>query len=277
MSNFIKKTGYLTDSEIKEIGKKRSNVYFPTNYNFLMSHRGHRPGCLHLYLGTSGCGKSTLVRSILVDSLKFASEDVKILVWLSEEGREDFLFEVSKIIGDSRDKMKQVTVLSELSVVDKIESPQARLEFLFENLMQGYDLVIFDNITTSQFYCDKRYDTQADFAIELKHAAEETESAFILVAHTKDGVYDSMNRLIDITDIRGGKSIVNILNFYYIIQRFEINNSFYPTIRILKHRGQRPEHRLYRLVFDPVTEHFSKDVALDFKEFKEAFKERNHL
>jgi hypothetical protein len=110
-----------------------------------------------------------------------------------------------------------------------------------------------------------------------KQVTKKLNMSTIVIAHTDAKATDSMGRLININDIRGSKTITNLAEFAYILQRFELEKSFFPTIRTVKHRSQELVHNLYMLNYDSRLRSFSGDLAIDFKKFKEVFNARNKL
>ena len=78
-------------------------------------------------------------------------------------------------------------------------------------------------------------------------------------------------------DIRGCKSIINVVQYCYILQRFHINEFYFPTLRITKHRGQTVDEKMYYITYDKEKNLYIEDRHLDFEEMKDNFKRRNVL
>ena len=138
-------------------------------------------------------------------------------------------------------------------------------------------IIFYDNITTSEFYCDIHPSEQSTFIWELKELISKVKKPLILVAHTASEISENTPRFISITDIRGSKTIANLVQFYYILQRFSIEDAFYPTLRILKHRGQTVKDTMYYLYYSKEKNIYYKDKKIDFNAIKEAFRSRNVL
>jgi hypothetical protein len=101
--------------------------------------------------------------------------------------------------------------------------------------------------------------------------------ATLIVAHTDASINDSHKDFININHIRGSKTICNLVEFAYILQRFEIGQTFFPTLRIVKSRNQNLIHNLYALKYEQRLRSYVGDKAIPFEEFKEAHGKRNRL
>lgn len=264
-------TLHFTSDEQQQLEKEQREVHFPSSLGFLNAHNGLRRGSFHIILGTTGGGKSTLVRTLIRDIVFCKEKEFHVALWLSEEEVKDYRTQVAYGV-PSHDRLLNTSALSELELSDSSEM------YLFEWLdMIKPDVFIFDNITTSKFYNDKNASDQGKFVTKLKNIAKKLNIAMVVVAHTDAKAHDAMGRLINLNDIRGSKSISNLCEFAYILQRFEVGEMFFPTIRIVKHRSQDLIHNLYFLEYDKRIRAFTGDKHLDFKKFKEMFNARNKL
>lgn len=264
-------TLHFTASEQAEFETEQNRVHFGSNLGFLNAHNGLRRGSLHLVLGTTGGGKSTLVRTILRDLIFRPEKEFHVALWLSEEEVQDYRAQVAYGM-PSHDRLLNTSAFSELCAENVSE-----LRFFEWLEFNKPDVLIFDNITTSKFYNDRQVSEQGKFANKLKQATKRLNMATIVIAHTDAKATDSMGRLITINDIRGSKTISNLAEFAYILQRFELEKNFFPTIRTVKHRSQELIHNLYMLIYDNRLRSFSGDKAIEFKQFKEVFNARNKL
>lgn len=251
-----------------------NNVEIKSCFNFLKSHNGLRPGKLHLAIGTTGSGKSTLVRALVLDILKNNPEQ-SLVLYLSEENEEDLRDEFSQA-NVTFEKPVNLFVLSEDQHANASASD---LLNLIENKVKTSKatVLIFDNITTSLAYNDQSPSDQFKFISKIKTLTKKLNIATLLIAHTNSQTSDNSNQLIKETDIRGSKSIVNLVEFLYIIQRFQIKEFYFTAIRIIKHRGQNITASVFRLVYQKAIRSFENDKEINFETFKEAFRERNHL
>jgi archaellum biogenesis ATPase FlaH len=266
-----KMTLYFTDKEQSEYEKELREIHFHSSLGFLNAHNGFRRGCLHLILGTTGGGKSTLVRALLRDLLFNKANDCHVGIWLSEETVADYRAQLAAGV-PSHDRLLKTEAFSELEAIDLGE-----LKFFEWIEFHRPDIMLFDNITTSKFYMDKRPHEQAAFATKVKNIAKRLNMAVVLVAHTDANVSDSQKGLININQIRGSKTICNLVEFAYILQRFAVGEGFFPTIRVVKSRGQNLLHSLYMLKYDERLRSYSSDSALNFEKFKEVYANRNRL
>jgi ABC-type iron transport system FetAB ATPase subunit len=265
-------TLYFTEEEQLKYAAEQSTIHFASSLGFLNSHNGFRRGSLHMVIGTAGGGKSTLVRTLIRDFLfQKANMKFNMGLCLSEETVLEYRRQVSYGL-PSHEILLNTIAISELEQTGWNKKR-------FSDWVRTYspDLLIFDNITTSQFYMDMQAKEQAKFAIELKALTKEVNCATVIIAHTDADITDGIERLIHLNDIRGSKSIVNLVEFGYILQRFEVGSTFFPTVRTVKHRSQDLIHSLYSLQYDKRTRSFTGDTAINFEKFKELFNERNRL
>ena len=268
-----------------ELVKQRSQTVWYSDFTFLKEHNGFRPGSMHLFLGVSHGGKSTLTRSMIWDSLRRCPKDKKVLVWLSEETEEDFLIEFL-LAATHMEKEDLFCLTDKLIIHSEMAWPeyfkrgeiQKKKDYMTETFLRDDIAIIFyDNLTTSEFYCDIHPSEQSTFVWQVKELISRTQKPFVCVAHTASEISENTPRFISMTDIRGSKTITNLVQFFYILQRFSIEDSFYPTLRILKHRGQTVKDTMYFLNYDSNRNLYTKDKKIDFTAIKEAFRQRNVL
>ena len=266
----------LTKEEVEVLHEQADRTFFRTHFKFLKSHKGFRPKNIHMVLGTSHGGKSTLIRSLLTDICTGAVKQ-NVLLWLSEETELEFLSEFYRS-GINPDNVKNLHVLSELDLMERYNTPKNLLRYIEMYCGENdIGLLFFDNITTSMIYMGRSPSDQAKISIDLKKMCQLLALPFIIIAHTGAAVTDSSNRLIEMNDIRGGKSIVNLAQFFYVLQTFHCDSEIYTTIRITKHRGQEVDHRFYKLIYSRKERLYARDELVQFKEFKEIYKKRNVL
>ena len=221
-------------------------------------------------MGSSHSGKSTIVRSFILDAL-CENPDKKILIFLSEESKADFLTEFAKNEYRNENGLSRLKIISELD--DEYQTCGLRL------MLNEFkpDILFYDNLTTSECYMDKRISTQGAISKEFKNIAKKYQIPVVLVVHTGADVTDNMTRLVEMNDIRGCKALVNLANMFYVIQTFKMTGHVYPSIRITKHRGEECEHKLFLMRYDKKKFFYFTDQEITFKQFKEAFQKRDHL
>lgn len=262
------KTLETNETEKALFKENREYTAWFSKFSFLLQHNGFRPGGLHTFLGTTGGGKSTLMRSLLIDALKL-NPGKTLGVYLSEESKDDLRASLSVLEGCD---FSRAEVVSELD-----GGPEVFRDFVERIFAGQYDLVIIDNLTTMNSYNDQKPERQYQVVQFLKKLAVDAGVAIIIVCHTDGKTQDNGNRLLSEIDLRGSKSLVNLTQFLYVMQRFKINENFFPTITIRKYRGHVIEHSLFLLKFNKKTMLFDADVSLPFEEFKKIFKMRNTL
>ena len=253
-----------------------------SKFGFLNAHNGLRNGKLHVMMGSSHSGKSTLLRSLLFDALD-NNPDKKIFIFLTEESENDFLKELAVSGYRNQDGLDRLKILC---AYDQKRLPSLA-DLIFYLKETEPDIFFFDNITTCNFYADASVKAQGDIVYNLKALAKEMDIPFYIVVHTGAEVVDNMRRMIEMNDIRGSKQIVNMAEFFYIAQGFvsSIWDSLLKknkeikrlTIFIKKHRGENCRSRIFYLEYNDQKRLYEKDMEIDFKQFKNYFKDRNHL
>lgn len=255
--------------------EEQDKIYFKSNLNFLKSHGGLRPKCVHTFLGPTHAGKSTMGRTLVLDIL-INNENCKLHIHLTEETRLQYLTELSRS-GVSVDIMNRLTISSEQDG-NAIRGINDSWEYFKQSITESEaEIVILDNLTTSEMYADQRPHTQTRFVKRLKEFSQKKNIAMIQLAHTGAEAAISVSRLINENDIRGSKSTVNNTEFLYILQQFETSLQKYSTIRIIKHRGQSPQDKLYLLEYSLTGRFYSSDRVLPFEKLKKIFSSRVKL
>lgn len=252
--------------------KDQNTVHMKSKYGFLNAHNGLRRGSTHVLMGTAGGGKSTLVRSVLRDFI-FNKEntDLGVVLHLSEESCLEYKGQLIHSV-PSHEQLDRGALISEE------EHPDEDFDYFLErHRVLAPDLLIYDNMTTSRFYEGTSVKAQAKIFSKIKALTKELNCATLIVAHTKADISDGMDRFINMNDIRGSKAIPNMAEFFYILQRFKVEDDFFPTLRILKSRSQQLIHSMYYLQYEKSTRSYVKDSAISFDQFKEAYTKRQRL
>lgn len=267
----------LSKREIETLKEMNAQVHYNSKYEFLRSHNGYRPSSLHMFLGISGGGKSTLARTLVNDLLKVPSETCpKVMLWLSEETYYSYMEQLSYC--DGLMNLDKLIVCSEQDEEFLSLSDTDKKKYFARAVMEsGTDIVIYDNITTSHFYADKSTADQLKFATYLKSCAIKRDIPIIIFGHTGGSATDFNDRILQPNDIRGSKSIVNLVEFLYVMQQIRSNQSIYSTIRVCKHRSQQVDHFLFLLIYCKDSRFYTRDKQLEFSSFKEMFKARDKL
>lgn len=265
---------YFSDEEKQDFEKKQREVEIGTQFGFLSAHNGLRRGSVHVVIGTAGGGKSTLIRSILRDFLFHPSnQQLEASILLSEETCLEYKSQLAFGL-ESLEPLKRGVLTSEQ------ENPNWSFDyFLGQQKILSPDLFIYDNMTTSKFYEGAKVSRQAEIFNKIKDFTKVTNCATIVIAHTGANISDGMDRLINMNDIRGAKSIPNMAEFFYILQRFkdETTDHFFPSIRTVKHRGQELIHSMYLLQYDKRFRAYMGDKSINWGQFVEFHKKRQRL
>lgn len=264
-------TLYYTDKEQADYGAALKQVHFPSKLGFANSTNGFRRGNMHLFIAGTGGGKTTLTRTLIRDLLFQPGPAPIVCVWLSEESLGEYKALLSMGL-PSDDRLLNTNAFSEQDKADASE-----LLFFEWVEMHAPDVLIFDNITTSKFYSDKRPHEQAAFASKLKSVIKKTNCAGLIVAHADAQQTQQKGGLLDINNIRGSKAICNLTEFGYLFQTFRTPKATYSILRIAKSRSQNVIHDTYLLNFNPLTMSYLTDTAIPFEKFKEVYNERNRL
>jgi hypothetical protein len=137
-------------------------------------------------------------------------------------------------------------------------------------------VVFFDNLSTSQVYVNLSESEQGIFSGFLSDLAAELNIVIFFVSHTGKQVSDYINRLLTGDDIRGSNQLYMKSSYFYIMQRFSINQDFFSFIRIRKHRGEvKKMHKDYALAYRQGV--YVGDFQIDHDDIAEMFTQRNRL
>lgn len=250
----------------------KAHNFFPTKFNFLQGHNSFRPGYIHMLLGTSGTGKSTVVRSLV----KEVAKNDKVLVWLSEESTMDFIYAINKL-GISEESLKNIRVISEQDFpINRKRNMFAYRQYFEEQVtLINPGVVFFDNITTNFLYESSLPSKQHEHMEWLKDFFSKKEIAMFIVAHTGAKVHDNQQTLIDLSDIRGSKTATNVAEYFYIYQRLNVSDKFFPFIRIRKAREYQ-HSGIFLLEYDLNIRGYVGDSKIDYETFKKTFNKRDH-
>ena len=263
----------VTELERCRLIEESETVYINSKFEFLKEIKGLRPEGFHLILSTTGAGKSTLVKSILRELLT----KVRVHLWLTEESIKDLNLAIAR--GAFTDLMlRNLTVDSEESNELKAIKGKALIDF-FENRVRETKahVVLLDNISTSSFYMNERPDAQGEIAKRLKFIGQATGAAMVIVTHT-DGTLNEVNQnLISENNVRGGKTIANLAEFMFAIQRLKVKEDIFTFVRILKCRSHSIDRRIFQMSYEKNTGLYGKDYFVNWETFKEVYNARNQL
>lgn len=265
---------------LNEMKDERGKMKFLSHFNFLRSHRGWRDGCIHTLMGAASGGKTTMVKSIMVDLLENARDKGNIGVFLSEQDLGSFLLDMNTTGYRNQDQLDRMHVRSQQDdyVYDATDTPEKLLKYL-EVFIKENDLkfLVMDNLTTIAAYEGANVQKQSWIAFQVKKLAKKFNIPFLVVAHVGSGITEGANHLIDQNHIRGSRVWTNISEYFYIMQRFDIGETIFQTLRICKHRNHEVATKMYQFKYHSLTRMYVQDIALSFVKFKEIYKQRNRL
>jgi hypothetical protein len=120
---------------------------------------------------------------------------------------------------------------------------------------------------------DKKTSQQSEIAMWLKDFTKNT--TLFIIAHSNGDGYE--DKFLNENDIRGSKSITNLVEFLYILQPIRVGDKLFQFVNIIKHRGQNISGKFFRLFYSHELKSFDRDLKIEFKDIKEVFKQRNTL
>ena len=263
----------VTNSD--QLGLLNGQMFFPTDFRFLLATNGIRPGCLHGLIGTMGSGKSRLFQKIISQ----AAEGAKILVLVSEETSEEYSLGLRRYV-KSQKVLDNITILEETNMPDEvIRNHDAFLGYIKQAYIDSDAEILFiDNVTTSQLYSEETgFINQTKTSKFLHRLCKSNLKATIFyLAHTGKTVKDNSVYLMVPEDIRGSAQLPIRTEYFYCMQKFTSGNAQYNIIIIRKHRHH--DHigdRYYIAYFD--NGKYLKDETIPFDDVNKIFKGRDKL
>lgn len=264
----------MTADKCSELKKENETQYFTSKFSFLNNHKGMRPGCVHLLVGTSGSGKSSLARELIIDCAKTG----KVLTWLSEESEDSYSMLVNEACPHDAIK-NNIKLISEMTApVDIFKSVKTFIEYLKETLVYSEAKILFiDNITTSYLYSDAvKIQGQTEAATALRVMASQFKIPIFVIAHTQKGIFDNNSHLISVNDVRGSSAIALTAPYAYSLQSFKCEKDQHVILKVEKSRNHKGcNNRFYKLFFE--MGFYISDAEVSFENVNDLFKNRNRL
>lgn len=233
-----------------------------TLFHFMDDHFGFRPGCFHvLHAKTSG-GKTTLARKILSN----ISGSTKVLWYATEESIDDWKLKFSFF---NLPIERNVEFIAEEQIRDMTNDEYFLfMERQIEDLGEG--IIIFDNITTSTFYNDKKVDEQGKFIMRLKALIKKYPVSILLIAHFNGNIVTPM---FSSRDVRGSKTIANIAEYWYNLHRLRIDQQDshveVSLLHVEKARAHSTSDKCYQIDYDKKSQNYIEDRAVSWTVAKE--------
>lgn len=261
----------VTDFEVQMHVELRDRTVYPSRFEFLKSHNGIRPKALSGLLGSTGCGKSTLVKCIITET---ASNDAKVLVWLSEETVAEYQ---ELIYFLDKSALKNIVFVEEKEIPEEYKETQADFFAYFEQMVEesGCDIVFIDNVTSSAFY-NQRYGLAGqNKSAEFLRAFTKRICEIFYVAHTQSNITENYSKVINAEDIRGSKELSLMTEYLYIIQKFTSNSKQYNCLRNAKYRHHEKAAGWYSLTYE--NRAYIGDAKVPFNLINKIFKSRDYF
>lgn len=265
---------------MQEMKAESLKTHFLSQFKFLREHKGWRKSCLHTLIGTPSGGKTTLIKTILIDLMENAKGSGNIGIFLSEQDMTSFMVDLGTTGYGVQEQLDRLHVRTQQDecIADATETPTDLIKYLDLFVVENeISILMIDNITTTAAYESGRVQTQTAIATALKKVATKHNIPVIVVAHVGGNINEGASYLIDQNHIRGGKAIVNLSEYFYVLQKFEIGSNVFQTLRITKHRHHEIKHKFFTFRYSTKARIYVLDTAVNFKEFKELYKQRNTL
>ncbi len=260
-------------SAIEKRVKENKTIFFESKFNFLLEHYGYRPGCLHALLGTPGGGKTSLLKAMISE----ATIKKKVLLMLTEEQFKEY--EPDLHASNENYNPDNLLYMHEDSVPTEIKKDKkAALNYLRDQVNDSdCDVFFFDNITTSVFYASTSgLRWQEELISMLRRTAKTLNIPIIYAVHTNKNVKDNSNKLIDGEDVRGTNQSFQKSDYFYVLQRFQQENNYYPFLFLRKHRFHKfVDNKYFYLNFKNGC--YEEDKPTTFDKINQAFMQRNWL
>lgn len=255
---------------------KKDNVqFFGTCFNFLRGHNGIRPGNLHGLLATTGAGKSSLIKKLASECAEFC----KVLIWLSEETAEQYQAMINRIVTNDEITKNILYVEEKKMHPDLFQDIETFLKYFEDKIVESNCGVIFvDNATTSYLYSDQiGARGQNKVARFLSKITQKYNRPVFYAAHTGKGIYDNMDRLINIEDVRGNRQLATQTEYFYIINKITVNEKQYKILRVAKHRHHDEACGFFLLSWDSEKKFYTGDTKIEFNKVNEIFLARDKI
>lgn len=248
--------------------KDNETFYFgEPKFNFLKDHMGLRPGKVHMFLGPTGGGKSSLARTIISDMC----DKYRVTLVATEEAVEDL--ETTMSYSNKTISHENFSIVEESAILGLLTNRQSVDEYMlqleWELEINKTEVLIFDNFTTSEIYCDIKL--ALDFFSKIKILIAKLNIPMIAVCHTKTTVKNGM--FFEASDIRGYGGAAIKSEYLYCLFRFSEECDGYVRyanfVFVDKSRTHNNIKEAYRIYYDTQTKEYTSDQKATIQEFKE--------
>jgi len=251
-------------------------ILFPIpKFNMLHDHQSFRPGKKHVFFGQAGKGKTTLVRTFMAE----IGKSKRILWFSSEENLEETKTTLAKA-DIPNEVLVNISFVHEDTIKEKSGGNiDKALNIIMESIIQAdAEIIIYDNLTTSEFFDLKKPDEAASFYNGLSSIMKQFKKPLILLAHTSASQKEinAINAHSDM--VRGLKISTNKAEFVYYVFELTVTVPHKQIIGVeeerrltfvktLKSRGKNTQGNIYQLIYDKEKSIYSHDVVINHKVF----------
>lgn len=258
---------------LEKLAGRHQITLWGSRFEFLRCTAGIRPASLIGLLGTTGTGKSSVAKAIVAD----CAMEAPLFLWLNEETPEEYAVGLQRAKANLN--RENIIMFHEDQLSASVKKDLDQILFcVFESIIQaGVKLVILDNITSSCLY-DSHFGEagQAKVIDEFRRFTRKNGITIFFLIHTDKNTNNNSGKLISGENVRGTNRSFMAADYFYILQRFDVNNAFFTFITIAKHRNH-PELRTKYFRLNYTAGHYSSDEAIDFERVNNAFNDRNYL
>ena len=275
----------MTPSDIKESLEKRKKIFFHTELDFLREHNGFRPGYTHAFIAPISVGKSTMIRSVILDIIK-CNPTKKILLYLTEESKEDFLVEIAQTASKFGPEQfeKFMNLFNERIVIwseSSCELPEGEVSGTYPedkifHVINSHqcDIIVMDNITTSEHYISATPASQARIVSRMKKFIKHEQIPLVIVAHTKKGT-NLKNGLYGVDDIRGSGALSLLVEYSYPLFSVITPDQIFSILRVEKNRTHnKTTSSFYAMKYHSRMRYYTKSENISVEMFNTHFKNR---
>jgi len=264
-----------TLEKINQAKLRKRTTYWNSEFNFIKTFNGFRPGHIHTFLSNTGGGKSSLAKSIILDATVMNPEK-KILLWLTEDRKEDWEADFFEAINP--EKFSNLFIFSEKDFLKNGKiMPEELFRFILKSIIEkDIGLLILDNITTSTFYTIEDYDIIA----KMLQGSMPDHIATIVFSHTNKSYKKYGRDFMDPDNIFGSTYLSKIAEFFGCLYGIDIpDKGKYSAIVMEKNRlyGVKSDKKYFALNYHDEARMFMSDNIIDYEMFKSVWKEKESL
>jgi len=262
--------------QINQAKIKKKTIIWKSEFNFVNSFNGFRPGFLHTFLSNVGGGKSSLAKSIVFDATVM-NPNKKILLWLTEDRKIDW--EADFFEGLLPEKFENnLRIFSEKDLLKNGKmSPEDLFKFILKAVYEEeIELLILDNITTSDFYTIEDYDLIA----KMIQTSMPEEVATVIFAHTNKTYKKYGRDFMEPDNIFGSAYLSKISEFFGCLYGIDVPGDGKYTAMVMeknRHYGVKSDKKYFNLAYNPNIRMYGSDSPVTYEQFKKVWNEKESL